>query len=76
MNGLRELRRRRLLTQMELADAIGMRYQSVQAWESGEAIPRPAAMRKLCEALQVTPDELLAALDEHEETASAKALNE
>ncbi len=63
MNGLRELRRRHLLTQRELAEKIGMRYQSVQAWESGAVVPRPGAMRKLCEALAITPQELLAALD-------------
>ena len=72
-NGLRELRRRKLLTQRELADRIGMRYQSVQSWENGQTIPRPSAMRKLCEALAVTPDELLAALEEtHPDTGADK----
>ena len=62
-NQLRELRRRKLLTQAELAKAIGTTYQTVQRWESGASQPRPSAMRKLCEVLEVTPEELLAALE-------------
>ncbi len=62
-DGLRELRRRRLLTQKDLAERLGVKYQTVQTWESGQNYPRPAAMRKLCEVLNVTPEELLAALE-------------
>ena len=62
MTGLRALRLRRLMTQQELAQRIGVRYQTVGSWEAGTAHPRVAAMRKLCEVLEVTPDELLAAL--------------
>ncbi|HET8626471.1 MAG TPA: helix-turn-helix transcriptional regulator [Thermomicrobiales bacterium] len=64
MDGLRALRLRRLLTQTELAERLGVRYQTVGAWESGQARPRVSAMRKLCEVLDVTPDVLLAALEE------------
>ena len=65
MNRLRELRRRKLMTLQELARAVGVKqYQTVQRWESGVAYPRPAQLRKLCEVLEVTPDELLAALAE------------
>ncbi len=72
MNGLRTLRQRRLLTQGELAQRVGVRYQTVRTWETGEARPRPAAMRKLCAALEVTPDELLATLDADTEEQAAK----
>lgn len=71
MNTLRELRRRKLLTQRELAEAAGTTYQSVQRWESGESAPRPAAMRKLCAVLDVTAEELLAALDQASEGKAA-----
>ncbi len=64
MPNLRELRRRRLLTQKELADRLGVRSQTVQLWESGQRYPRPSAQRRLCEVLEVSPEELLAALDE------------
>ena len=66
-NGLRELRKNALLTQQELADALGTHLRVVQKWEGGEARPRPANLRRLCEVLGVTPRELLAALEQPEE---------
>ena len=59
MERLREWRLRRFLTQKELAARIGVPYQMVQRWESGQVFPRPSSLRKLCEALEVEPDELL-----------------
>ncbi len=73
MNGLRALRMRRLLTQQELAERVGVRYQTVWTWETGTARPRAAHMRKLCEVLEVTPDELLAALAEQVPAEEGKA---
>ncbi len=73
MPNLRELRRRRLLTQKELADRLGVRYQTVQLWESGQRYPRPSAQRRLCDVLEVTPEELLAALDQSAEEGKAAA---
>jgi transcriptional regulator with XRE-family HTH domain len=68
MTGLKRLRERQFLTQMQLAGRLGIdRYQTISAWERGTARPRPAMMKRLCEALLVTPDELLAALDERVE---------
>ncbi len=72
MNRLRELRRAKLLTQKELAERVGVWYQTVQGWERGERRPRPAAMRKLCEVLGVTPAALLAALDADAEEQASK----
>ena len=74
MNRLRELRRRKLMTQQELARAVGVkRYQTVQRWELGTAYPRTAQLRKLCAVLEVTPDELLAALAEQVPAEEGKA---
>lgn len=61
-NGLRRLRERKLLTQADLAKALGARQASISAWETGSERPSIASMRKLCEVLGVTPDELLTAL--------------
>lgn len=63
-NGLRRLRERRLLTQADLAKALGARQASISAWETGGERPSIASMRKLCEVLGVTPDEVLSALEE------------
>lgn len=59
---LRQLREAALLTQEELAAKLGVPYQRVGEWERGEKAPRPSNQRKLCEALGVSPAELLAAL--------------
>ncbi len=68
---LREWRRRRLLSQQELARLLGVRYQTVQRWEAGTALPQPVSRRKLCEVLKITSDELLEALEEPEGKAAA-----
>ncbi len=68
---LREWRRRRLLSQQELAKLLGMRYQTVQRWEAGTALPQPASRRKLCEVLKISSDELLGALEKSEGKAAA-----
>ena len=59
MKRLRAWRLRRFLTQKQLAEKVGVPYQTVQRWESGQSFPRPAKLRRLCEALEVTPDDLL-----------------
>jgi transcriptional regulator with XRE-family HTH domain len=63
MDGLKRLRRERLLTQGELAAQVGVTVQAVQYWEAGGRYPRPSQQRALCAALGVTPAELLRALD-------------
>jgi transcriptional regulator with XRE-family HTH domain len=59
MERLRELRRRRLLTQAELAQRVGVSLQSVQAWEWGKSEPRLRHIRRLAEVLEVPAEELL-----------------
>ena len=71
--GLSELRRRKLMSQIDLARAMGTKYQTVQRWENGTRYPRSAAQRRLCEVLGVTPEELLAALDESAAEGKAAA---
>jgi transcriptional regulator with XRE-family HTH domain len=56
---LRTWRTRRFLTQKALADKVGVPYQTVQRWESGQSFPRLGHLQRLCAALDVTADELL-----------------
>lgn len=52
-----------MLTQTELAEAVGVkRYQTIARWEMGKDYPRLPHLRKLCEVLGVSPEELRAAL--------------
>ena len=57
------LRRRRLLTQAELAAQVGVTTKTVQTWESGQAQPRLRHVRRLAEVLGVPAQELLEAFE-------------
>ena len=59
MDDLKTLRRRRFLTQKELASQVGVSYQTVQTWEAGKSQPRLRHIPKLATALQVEPEALL-----------------
>jgi transcriptional regulator with XRE-family HTH domain len=59
MRRLATLRRQRLLTQKELAQQVGVSLQALQNWEYEHAWPRVRYIRRLCEVLGVTLDELL-----------------
>ena len=47
------------MTQMNLADAMGVSYQAVSNWERGNAMPDISKLADLCSALHITVDELL-----------------
>jgi transcriptional regulator with XRE-family HTH domain len=56
---LRALRRAKFLTQTELAQQVGVSFQTVQAWEAGKYQPRLRHLKRLCEVLGVTPEQLI-----------------
>jgi DNA-binding XRE family transcriptional regulator len=64
MPTLRDLRERILLSQGELAHAVGVHHETVYSWESGRKTPRHEYRRKLAEVFRCTPEELLAAIQE------------
>ena len=53
---LRELRLRRALTLRELGVLSGVAYDTIHGIETGKHQPRPTTVRKLADALNVTPD--------------------
>ena len=55
---LPELRTRKFLTQKALADLVGVYPAQVSDWERGNFRPNMEHLRKLCEVLEVTPDEI------------------
>jgi transcriptional regulator with XRE-family HTH domain len=56
---LKAWRKRRILTQRELAAAAGISHRAVVAIENGEVTePRPSTIRKLAAALGLEPAEL------------------
>lgn len=67
MPTLKDLRERALLSQLELARAMGVTHDAVYSWESGRKSPKPEHRRMLVAIFKCTPDELLAALRETQE---------
>ena len=47
------------MTQAELADEMGVSFQSVSNWERGYSRPDIAKLRELCRVLGISVDELL-----------------
>ncbi len=60
MTTIRHFRKRKGLTQAELATALGVTPSAVTMWENGDREPNIATIRKLCEVLGCTADELIA----------------
>lgn len=54
-----ERRKQKNLTQMELADAMGVSFQAVSNWERGNSMPDISKLAELSEILGTTIDELL-----------------
>lgn len=47
------------MTQMQLADAMGVSYQAVSKWERGNSMPDISKLADLCAALHLSVNELL-----------------
>ncbi len=56
---IREARIARNMTQMNLADAMGVSYQAVSNWERGNSMPDISKLEDLCNALRISVAELL-----------------
>lgn len=59
MKGLKILRKKRNLTQKDVADAIGITFQTYSYYETGRTKPTPETLCKLADFFEVTVDELL-----------------
>lgn len=54
-----ERRKRENLTQMGLAEILGITDRAVSKWETGRAMPDSSIMLKLCEVLKISVNDLL-----------------
>ena len=61
---IRRLRRQRNITQEELAEAMGVTYQSVSRWENGQAYPDMELIPKIAGYFGITTDLLFGMDDE------------
>lgn len=55
---LREIRNRRGMTQPQLAVVAGVCINTIASWEKGAANPQPEKLKRLCDALGCTEEEL------------------
>lgn len=67
---IKEVRMSRNMTQMDLADAMGVSYQAVSNWERGNSMPDIAKIPDLCRVLDISFDELVG--DSKKEAATIK----
>ena len=58
-NRLREVRRAKGMTQVELAEASGIPVSVIRKWESGTRTPLSDGLLRVAEALDVCADQLL-----------------
>ena len=63
------------MTQMDLADAMGVSYQAVSNWERGNTLPDISKIEQLCKELDLSFDELLGSASE-EAAAVKKAITD
>lgn len=56
---IKEARMAKNMTQMNLADCLGVSYQAVSNWERGNSMPDIAKLEDLCNALDITVEDLL-----------------
>ena len=56
---IRQARIDRNMTQMNLADAMGVSYQAVSNWERGNSMPDISKLEQLCSVLGITVNDLL-----------------
>lgn len=55
---LKEIRKRRNISQEELAELVGMEPNNISKLELGEHLPKKENLEKLCEVLEIEPKEL------------------
>lgn len=61
------------MTQLQLADAMGVSYQAVSNWERGNSMPDISKLADLCQTLGITVNELLG-MEEPAAAAVTKAM--
>ncbi len=60
-NYIRELRKQKNMTQIELSDALGISFQAVSKWETGTTLPDTSILLSLSEILDTSVDKILLA---------------
>ncbi len=64
---IRELRHKKKITQQELADIVGVSFQTISKWENGGAMPDITYLPILAEYFDVSVDQLIGIVPLNEE---------
>lgn len=56
---IKSARTEKNMTQMDLADAMGISYQAVSNWERGNSMPDISKLPELCQILEISMDDLI-----------------
>ena len=56
-----QFRKKKNMTQFELADALGISFQAVSNWERGNSMPDISRLSELAEIFDVSVDDILGA---------------
>jgi len=62
---MKELREKAVMSQPEVASAVGVTPATVSRWESGKRMPRPAHIRRLAELFKVDPQVVRQVAEDH-----------
>ena len=54
-----EARKKKNLTQQELADKLGLTYKDVSKWECGKGLPDVSLYKDICNILDISLNEFL-----------------
>lgn len=54
-----ECRKKANLTQMQLAEKLGIKDRAISKWENGKAMPDSSIMLELCDILKISVNDLL-----------------
>jgi transcriptional regulator with XRE-family HTH domain len=71
---LRELRQQRLLSQEELAEAIGVSRRTITRWEQNLALPRSFAQQQLSQFFELSHEQVLTMLEPADKVQEAPLL--
>lgn len=58
-NTIYNIRKKRDITQKELADLIGVSDRTISKWENGSTVPDLETIKKLCNELEISPDSIV-----------------
>ena len=58
-NLIKKIRKERNMTQMELAESLGVTDRTISKWETGRGFPDVSLLKPLAETLGITVTELL-----------------